>query len=237
MRSHARIIRLGTALVFLLGMSAASAWGATVTLIDENFAGFGVNENYSGTAVTWRDNDGSPNGFERYNAPSSVRGTDATYDHDDNPLTPDITIVGGLEVNHQLGNMTLTGSFTLPWSVIEGGELLLEFGADARGGTQWTSTVELYNVTDGRSILSPTPIVYGTPTSNPDWKRNLFAIPVTELDGADTVELRFTTTGDSGQGLQLTNLGLTGEVPEPATMALLVLASGAMGGYIRRRRT
>ena len=207
--------------------------GGPVTLIDEDFAAFTTSETYAGNAVTWADNDTSPTHFERYTPPSPQRQTDGTYDHDDNPGTPDVTLAGAIEVNDAAGNVTLTGSFTLP-DVGANNALELEFGADSRNGTSYTSTVEIENVTDGRFILPATLVVYDMSAGGPDWKRNLLTAALSGADDAgDTIELRFIATGGGGDGLQITNLSLKA-VPEPATGALAAI--GLLGLRRQRRR-
>jgi len=215
------------------------AVGAPVVLIDEDFATFGATQTYAGVTVTWSDNDGT-GGFERYTPPSTgtaPRGTDNTYDHDDDggASTPDVTLVGAIEVNDDGGNVTLTGSFTLPGTVGLTDTLELDFGADTRKNKR-LATVQIYNVTDSRDILSASSIIYGPYVSgdDPDWKRNDFSAALQASDAGDTIEIRFhEPVSSGGEGLQLTNLHLTA-VPEPGT--LCVLALGSLGVLVRRRR-
>jgi len=185
----------------------ASPVNADLILIDENFAGFTNNETYSGgVTVTWSDSDGS-GGFERYTPPSGARHTDGTYDHDNNATTPQINLVGAVEVNDDSGNVTLKGSFALPGTVLGTHTLELDFGADTRANRR-NATVQIRNVTDGRDILPTSGVVYGS-GSNPDWKRNDFSGALLPSDAGDTLELRFHEPDSSGgRGLQLTNVNL-----------------------------
>jgi hypothetical protein len=211
---------------------------ADVIIIDEDFASFANSETYSGgVVVAWSDSDSS-NGFERYNPPSGARGTDGTYDHDNNPLTPDVTLVGAVEVNDDAGNVTLTGSFALPGSVDQDYRLFLDFGADARANAK-SATVEIFNVTDSRQVLPVSSVVYGA-GSNPDWLRNDFVANLRASDVGDNFQIRFhEPSGSGGAGLQLTNLNLSAVlIPEPSSLPLLASGLLSLGfvGWRRRRR-
>ena len=210
-----------TATVALLSVS--SALRADVILIDENFNTFGASRTYTGgVTVSWSDDDTSPSLFERYDPPHVQRQTDGDYDHDGDggAVTPQISLLGALEVNDDDGGLTLTGSFTLPGSVGPNDTFDLFFGADPRGGEIFTSTVEIENVTDGRFLLATSAISYAP--GGADWLRNDFSGSFIPADAGDTIEIRFTSTGNGGEGLQLTELYLNAiAVPEAGTAGLL----------------
>ena len=71
-----------------------------------------------------------------------------------------------------------------------------------------------------------------------------FSIPVALIAGANNFAFAYTTPGVSNggsqglgdEGFNITNVVLTGAVPEPATWAMLILGFGVVGGAVRTRR-
>ena len=227
MKSISRSACTIAVLSFFVSASPASA----VTLIDEDFAGFGASQTYGTNTVTWSDDDGT-SGFENYTSNFGARQTDQTYDDDNNGGTPDIAVVGAIEVNDDAGAVTLTGSFVLPGTVSATDVLELRFAADYRGTLlPDPGTVQIFNVTDGTDILATTSVAQDT--ANRDWEPNFFSAPLSASDLGDTIEIRFFGgAGSSGaSGLQVTLIELDA-VPEPSSLALL----GLGGLLIARRR-
>ena len=176
-----------------------------VTVLDENFSA-GL------SSSIWSDSDASA-GFEIYGpGGAGVRDMNSTYDHDQNPLTPNIPIPGAIEINDDDGPVTLAAQVNLPPHLNSLEDGVLTFFAGLRNGDAGTSaTVEIVNVTDSTTILAPTTI-----TINADddiWQHNSFNVDVSGTDAGDTIEIRFYGGGsNSANGLQLTDLNFTVQV-------------------------
>ena len=174
---------------------------------------FAVQQDFAANTATilgWRDSDGNPNVLERYGAAAAgVRDMYSTYDHDNDSGTPDITIPGGLEVNHNTGNATVTASFTLSNNTDVTKQGVLSFFAGMRGNNRTNlPMISIVNITDSTAILPPTEI-----TINADdnvWEYNRFFFPLSAGDLGDDIEIRWQGGGNnSASGLQITDVNLS----------------------------
>lgn len=219
-----KTIALSCALALFLLASQASA--LTLTLIDEDFSG-GSGALQSSTNPVWSDDDASAS-FEVYNSGGAgPRGMQSTYDHDNNLGTPNINIPGGIEVNDDAGPITLTASLLLDEV---GGMGDLSFFAGRRGSGGVAPTLSIFNVTTATDILLNEAIL----TNGNVWTFNEYSFDLLGAQAGDTLEVRFFGGGNnSASGLQLTDVLLTSDVPEPATAVLGLFGLAALA---RRRR-
>jgi len=199
-------------------------------------------EDFSGNARSlinagWSDTDGS-NGLEVYRKNSaSPRGMVGFYDHDNNPLTPDVAIKGAVEVNDDAGNVTLFSErFVMEQSVYPWEEGYLSFFAGVRRSNAQGASVEVYNVTQDFSLTGLlTPELHSTPgRAKNTWSYNSFGFLWGNTQQGDEIQLRFIGGGsNSANGLQIADINLT-KVPTPAPLALLGL--GIIGLALSKRR-
>lgn len=204
--------------------------GQTIVLIDETFnpATFPP-----APPPTWTSSVGP---FETYNQTgANVRDMANTYDHDNNIGTAQILIPGGIEVNDNGSNVTVTATVTLPNNASSG---LLTFWAGSRGDVAGQQ-ISIFDITDSTMILAPTNVNINTVGNPNQWQFNSFTIPFTAANWGDTIAVRFIGNGNGAQGLQLTDLDFTvGLIPEPASIALWSLLGVGLvvGGYYYVRR-
>jgi len=183
------------------------------------------------TTVVWSESGIPPSNFEQYNPTSNTRDTDNTYDHDGNVATGDVTIDNALEVNSDEASLTLRATFVLVSAFSAFPDLILNFGADSRGGV-FGGTVELYNLTDLRYVIPNTPVVYDPGN---DWQYNELTAGLLATDFGDTLELRFINPvpSSTAEGLELTAINLS-VVPEPSHAILLLTV--LTGVFLMRQR-
>ena len=263
MKSYKKLFA-GIATVSSLLISSQAS--AALTLVDENFV-LGTNNNatltWTSTAAgpsngqqwIWSSPDASnvPNATEVWvgTGGATARGLSTTYNHDQNGGTANINIPGGIEIMSNVADAfgslpdTLRAAvrFVLPANTSTTGSDNgdLSFFIANRIGSGFGGQgplVELFNVTDNRSILAPTSLAPFT-EGNTNWTFKFFNLDFIAADLGDTLELRFQETISSGgsagaRGLQVADITLSVDViPEPASAALLALGGLAL---MRRRR-
>jgi len=205
-------------------MLTARTSAAPVLLIDEQFDADLVTNTSS--SPHWYDDEASSTSFEQYSfsnptGSASARGLATTYDHDQSGSTAPIDIPGGLEVNDDTGQVTLTAQFTLPTDidVTETGSLRF-FAAQRNHSTGHdTPTVSLVNLTDARTIHTANVVFVGDRTT---WQINTASITWLASDLGDEIALSFYGGGtENNDGLQLVDLTLQSTtLPVPAPAAL-----------------
>ncbi|MFC3095747.1 hypothetical protein DRW07_07460 [Alteromonas sediminis] len=218
----------------MLSMSLIASASASATLI--------YNEDFSGSAGSlvsagWSDSDNS-NGLELYRTNSaSPRGMVGVYDHDNNPFTPDVAIVGALEVNDDAGNVQLMSEiFVMDQSVFSWEVGTLSFFAGVRKANAQGASVEVFNVTQNYSLTGLlTPALNPTaPKAKNTWSFNSFSFLWGNTQQGDELQLRFNGGGStSANGLQIADIALT-KVPTPGP--LLLLGLGIIGLALGKRR-
>lgn len=219
---------------FFVCFTAGQVSAIPVQLIKENFSTGNSAAMSASTNPDWSDNDSSPNAFEVYNSGGAgVRGMSSTYDHDNNIGTANITIPGGVEVNHDGGLITLIASLPLPL-VSTSTPAILSFFAGTRTANGSLPTVTVFNVTDNVAILATSNITLNATRSI--WTFNSFNVNFSPSDIGDTIQVRWFGGGSNGaDGLQLTDINFFAEsIPEPTTAALGLLGVGGL--MLRRRR-
>jgi len=232
-----RVIRLACLLPFV-GFLPMNLKGATmITLINENFSsGTGS----IGPTTTWSNNglnwvwslvSGSiaPTGTEVYPASgSTVRGMQGTH--------------GGFEVFSIGSSQPPSGTV---WQVAVRVVLPTNYPATWNGNTisfdmgyrttRNTSSFELYNITDRRSIVSQSITgSVGTSSSPAPWTNVTINPTFLSSDAGDTVELRWrdTSSGSDALGLEVGAVRFD-VVPEPSVGSLLLVG---MAVALRRKR-
>jgi hypothetical protein len=219
----------GVALVAGVG---GAAWAAPVTLIRDDFSDGAVGP--TPAAANWVNSSGSPEvaagtGF------GTARAVATTYDHDNNAGTANISIPGGLEVNvSAVSTQTITVTMPVTFDAAPNNLGMLTFWAAVRANNATGASVAIVDVTDGVTVVPAT-----TPTfaaTNTNWQFNSFSFPLLATYAGDTFNVVFNGGGSNGaNGLELTDLTLAANVPEPACVGLGIVA---MGGVLvgRRRR-
>jgi len=215
-----------TAAVLLSASSLFNVANASL-IFSEDFSG-GSSSLVNSTDASWIDTSGQ--GFEVYNANgANARSMSKTYDHDNDASTAEIKIPGGIEVNDDLGNETLSVTFTLDSIVDAGQEFLLTFFAGERGNASG-ATVEVYNVTQDISlsgILEPV-------LDASEWIFNSFSFDAATTTSGDDIQISWTGGGKNSaisQEVADVNLSIV-NVPAPATAAIFAL--GLLGFGLSR---
>lgn len=230
-----------TALHALILSFSCLAVNANATIIfAEDFSG-GSSALKNSSFVSWVDSDGG--GFEVYGSTSSgPRGMIGTYDHDNNPSTPNISLPGALEVNDDSGNVLLTATFTLDSIIASNQTGILSFFGGVRGGNASGASVEIFNLTANTSIsglLSPN-------LGARNWVYNEFRFESPAANIGDQIQFRWQgggTNSANGQEVALVSFSIVDapepalsavDVPEPAALALFAL--GMIGLASRRNK-
>jgi hypothetical protein len=210
-------------------VAATAATAAPVTLIDETFADGNVGP--TPAAGNWVNSTnievGAGTGF------ATARAVATTYDHDNNAATAAINIPGGLEINGSAVS-TLTITVTMPATIDPAPNNLaaLEFWAAVRANNATGATYSVVNVTDGVTVVPATTPLFAT--VNTDWRYNSAVFPLLPTYAGDTFNVVFNGGGTNGaNGLELTDMSLVANVPEPTGVAALGLAAV---GLLRRRQ-
>lgn len=174
--------------------------------------------------IVWQDSDGGS--FEVYGSGGAGRrGMSGTFDHDNDPLTPEIPLYGAIEVNDDRGDVLLTATFELAEEVFPSSVGTLSYYAGVRGNNGTGASVEIYNVTQGFSLtgeLSPT-------LGNVNWVHNSFDFNWGASNQGDQIQIRWTGGGsNSANGQEVSFVSLSSSntvaVPEPATHLLIGFA-------------
>ncbi len=212
-----------------------------VTLLDEDFSDLALGGADGGV---WSTTDPS-GGFELYNTADgfSARGMEDTYGGDGSGLPLSTTIAGGMEILNTANDVTNTVEVELPELLDSSVSGLLSLWAGQRisgGFGGFERTIEIENVTDGRTLVPTTPLDF----VNFDWEFNLIELDFLPSDAGDTLAIRFSdSAGNAARGLQLADLSLQVAVtpvgpivpiPEPTTTACWSLLGMAL--MIRRSR-
>ena len=209
-------------------IALASAPAGAALLISENFADGAVGP--TPPAANWVGSTG----IEASAGPgfATARGVSTTYDNDNNASTPDVNIPGGLEVNASAVS-TLTITVTMPATLALASQTQLTFWASVRANNAAGASVSIVDTTDAVTVVSAT-----TPTfaaTNTNWQFNSISFPQLPTYAGDTFNVVFNGGGSNGaNGLELTDITMQTDVPEPATASLLGL--GGLGLLARRRR-
>lgn len=196
-------------------------------------AGLIFQEDFSGgspSLIGWSDNDATPTSFEIYGAGAATpHGVSSTYDHDNNPLTPEITIPAGLEVNDQTSQVTLTSAnFSLTETLTSNNFGRLTYFAGVRRNNSLGAFVEVFNVTQNFSLTGEiTDIVFNSGT----WTYNSFDFLWGSSVTGDQLQIRWYGGGDtSANGQQIADVKLFNELNSnvinanaPSSFGILVL--------------
>lgn len=209
-------------------------------------AGIIFSENFSGgesSLVGWFDNDGSL-GFEIYGSGSTTPyGVSATYDHDNNPATPEIQIPAGLEINDDAGSVTLTTvNFLLSELVSSNDVGILSYFAGVRRNNAAGATVEVFNVTQNFSLTgSLSNIIF----NSGQWTYNSFEFLWGSSNFGDEIAISWFGGGNSSaNGQQIADVKLAAQtssgdssvsVTSPSSVAILGLV--LLFIQIRKRRS
>lgn len=163
-------------------------------------------------------------GHEAGTAPlfCNARGLANTYDHDNNPATPEVNVPGGYEVNGYLDNLpnhSLTISVVLPATLNPDGVASLTFWAAARrgGGSDGTAGagVRIRNVTKGTDLVPLTAPRFAMNATQ--WQANRFTFPQLAAYAGNTVEITFNAGGaDGASGLALADITFQTDAPVPS---------------------
>ncbi|MEG3754135.1 PEP-CTERM sorting domain-containing protein [Psychromonas arctica] len=218
-----------TAAVLLSASSLFNVANASL-IFSEDFSG-GSSSLVNSADASWTDTSGK--GFEVYSVNGAkVRSMSKTYDHDNDASTAEIKIPGGIEVNDDLGNETLSVTFTLDSIVDAGQEFLLTFFAGERGNASG-ATVEVYNVTQDISLSGILEPVLGAG----EWIFNSFSFDAATTTSGDDIQISWTGGGKNSaisQEVADVNLSIV-DVPAPATAAIFAL--GLLGfGFSRFKK-
>jgi hypothetical protein len=220
---------INTALSGLILSISFLATNVNATIIfAEDFSG-GSSSLKKSSIVKWSDSDGG--GFEVYGTTSSrPRGMSGKYDHDNDPSTPNIPILGAIEVNDDIGDVLLTATFSLDTSLHIDQMATLSFFGGVRGGNSVGASVEIYNLTQDKSlsgILNPT-------LGAGNWVYNEFNFTPIASSVGDDIQIRWLgggTNSANGQEVALVSFSAV-DVSEPSTLAFFALA--ALGLASRR---
>ena len=191
-------------------------------------------EDFSGShkslrSAGWSDSDHT-SGLELYRHNSSKRrGMRGVYDHDNNPLTPDIPILGALEVNDDAGNVLLMSEiFTVNQEVNYWETGVLSFYSGVRKNNADGAYVELVNLTKDISLTGQLMPNFNGST----WTFNSFEFGWSTTQQGDELQITFAGGGsNSANGQQVADISLV-KVPAPSTIILMCL--GAAGVVLRR---
>lgn len=220
-----------TAMVCLLSFSSHAS-----VIFSEDFS------SGSSSLVGWSDNDGSNSSFEIYDANSAgVYNVSPTYDHDNDPLTPEILIPAGLEINDDTSDVTLiSATFTL-LNVLNSGDFgTLQYFSGMRRGNASNASVELLNVTQNFSLTGPiTNILF----NSGEWSFNSFDFSWGNTVVGDQLQVSWFGGGNSSaNGQQIADITLFNNtalannnvsVPVPSTLGLFGVV--LIGAALRRR--
>ncbi|WP_032097180.1 MULTISPECIES: hypothetical protein [unclassified Alteromonas] len=213
---------------FLIGLVFTLPLNATASIIyAENFS-FGHKTLID---AGWSDSDNS-NGLEYYQASGSgARGMNGFYDHDNNPLTPDVNILGALEVNDDAGSVTLLSEiFTVNQEVNYWETGKLTFYSGIRQNNADGAFVELTNLTRNMSLTGQLIPEFNGRT----WQFNSFEFGWGQTQLGDDLQLTFQGGGSSSaNGLQVADITIT-RVPAPSSFTIFAFCFVAL--YLRVKK-
>lgn len=200
----------------------------------ESHAGLIFAEDFSGgvpSLVGWSDSDSSSD-LEVYKSNlASLYGTSETYDHDNDPTTPEITIWGALEVNDDAGQVTtVSASFFLNESIDNNQYGMLSFFSGVRNNNANGATVELVNVSQNFSL---TGLLSNIITESGEWNFNSYVFDWLGTNVGDELQIIWFGGGStSSNGLHITDVQLSSvaqsdsstNIPEPTGIFIMAIA-------------
>lgn len=157
------------------------------------------------TGVTWADTTGG--GFEVYDSGGAgARGMSASYDHDGNLATAEVAIPGAVEVNDNGNDVRLTATLTLP--ILEAGDAytgggVMTFWAGMRGAPVGPQTIEVFDTTDGVTLTGALQASLPSGATPRPWVFNSMNVPFSGAQPGDTIAVRFQSSGNGAEGLQI----------------------------------
>ena len=218
--------------VAVSGLWQASASGAIINVIRDDFSDGVVGP--TPPSANWVNSSSATAEVAAGTGFATARALATTYDHDNNASTANINITGGLEVNvSAVATQTIT--FTMPASFDAAPNNLaqLTFWAAVRANNATGASVSIVDTTDSVTVLPATTPVFAA--TNTNWQFNSFLFPLLPTYANDNFNVIFNGGGSNGaNGLELTDMTLAINVPEPTSLSVLGLAG--IGLLARRRR-
>lgn len=189
-------------------------------------AGIIFSEDFSSNSLSGWSNDDLGSNFEIYTSGmSGIYGTGATYDHDNDVSTPEIPIPNALEINSEMGDVTLFSRiFQMSEELNSSSSGFLSYFAGVRGGNATGASVEIFNVTQGFSLTGTlTNILFAEEL----WVFNTFSFDWATTQLGDNIQIIWTGGGTSsadGQHIADITLQSVTNVSEPKILLLFSLA-------------
>jgi hypothetical protein len=215
----------------LFALSAGNASAAIINLIREDFSDGAVGP--TPAAANWVNSSGSAEvaagtGF------GTARALATTYDHDNNLLTANVNIPGGLEVNvSAVSTQTITITMPATFDAVPNNLAQLTFWAAVRANNATGASVSIVDTTDAVTVLPATTPLFAA--TNTNWQFNTFSFPLLGSYAGDSFNVIYNGGGSNGaNGLELTDITFAVNVPEP--MGLSLLAAAGLALLARRKK-